>query len=290
MDYLENVVKLLEPDVFCPVQDVEWNPQGTEFCLIYGQTPFSIVLCDKNGALIHDFGKARKNTIRYSPSYGRFMALGGFGNLAGELEFVDVASKQTFKATRSECTVECQWAPNGQIFMTSSTHPRMRVDNSISLFRYSGELVAKLDFPELYASKWRPMPARSFPDTPASPRAFELGKSEPEAAKKAYRPPPSIPVTAPPPPPPVVAPMKIPCPDKDWHYKDPQGQVHGPYTRSVMNSWNKAGYFKPELPIRAGLVLPFVPLTDLFPLDIIGPPFEQAMVVPQAWIQFKAAS
>lgn len=269
-----------------PVQDFQWNPQGTEFCLIYGQTPFSIVVFDKNGTKIHDFGKSRKNTIRYSPNYGRFLSLGGFGNLAGEIEFFDSASRKPFKSTRSECTVECQWAPNARLFMTSSTHPRMRVDNCISMFKYTGELVCKLEFPELYSAKWRPFTGQMFPDTPASPRAFDQ-QSEP--VKKAYRPPPSLDTTNVSPPP-AAAPIKIPCPDKDWHYRDPQGQLHGPYTRSVMNSWNKAGYFKPDLPIRAGSVLPFVALTDLFPLEIIGPPFEQAMVVPKAWIEFKSSA
>ena len=297
--YIVNIekaeMKMVSNETASPVHDFQWNPQGIEFCMVYGQTPFSIAVFDKNGVKIHDFGKSRKNTIRYSSVYGRFIALGGFGNLAGELEFFDQSSRRPFRLTRSECTVECEWAPNGRVLMTSSTHPRMRVDNSITFFRYTGEQICKLEFSELYSAKWKPMTSVVFPDTPASPRAFDLGKeTEREPVKKAYRPPPSV-TPSPEPSPPAPSPpppqsIKIPCPDKDWYYRDPQSQVHGPYTRSVMNSWNKAGYFKPELPIRAGLVLPFVPLADMFPTDIIGPPFEQAMVVPKAWIEFKSAA
>lgn len=275
-----------------PAHDAQWNPQGDSFCLISGQTPFAIRMMDKDGNEIHDFGKSKKNTIRFSTVKGRFLALGGFGNLAGELDFLDVASKRTFKSTRAECTVECEWAPNGRVLMTSSTHPRMRVDNNITFFRYTGEKVATLEFPELYSAKWRPMPQANFPDLPASPRAFSLKQSDTETVKKAYRPPGRAnteEIVAPPPPPPPppapVGPIKMPCPEKDWYYRDPKGEVHGPYTKSVMNSWNKAGYFKPTLPIRAGGVLPFVELAALFPEGL--PPFDLSMVVPPAWLSFR---
>ena len=297
-----------------PVQDVQWNPPGDAFCLISGSTPFTIQLLDAEGLLIHDFGKSRKNTVRFSTVKGRFLALGGFGNLAGEMDFYDTPSKRPFKSARSECTVECQWSPNGRVLMTCSTHPRMRVDNSITLFKYTGEKICKLDFTELYSAKWRPMPKADFPDIPASPRAFDLASKEPAVLKKAYKPPSRIgsnpPASedggsssrAPTPPPPVVAPLppppppppkspqrpvKMPCPEKEWYYRDPQNQVHGPYTKSVMNSWNKAGYFKSDLPIRAGLVLPFVELNKLFPTGVVAGPFEQLMVVPQEWLSFK---
>ena len=305
-----------------PVHDVQWSPTGSQFCLISGSTPFAVQLFDADGVCIHDLGKSRKNTVRFSTVKGRFLALGGFGNLAGELEFFDMPSKKSFSSTRSECTVECQWSPNGRVFMTSSTHPRMRVDNSITLFKYTGEKVSRLEFNELYSAKWRPMPKAEVPDTPASPRAFELASKQVEVVKKAYRPPsrtglgdeqpkavttprvteeaPKVVTTTtprdvlppPPPPPPPVSPpkkqaVKMPCPEKEWFYKDPQEVVHGPYTKSVMSSWNKAGYFKEDLPIRAGSVLPFVPLNALFPVETVGGPFEAAMVVPQQWLNFK---
>jgi hypothetical protein len=53
-----------------------------------------------------------------------------------------------------------------------------------------------------------------------------------------------------------------------------------------MSNWFKGGYLKPDLPIRAGSVLPFVPLQDLFPPGI-APAFESTMVVPTPWLKFK---
>jgi len=338
VDLLEKTTKKIEHAP--PVHDFGWVPCGDPghddtdsngFCLISGSTPFAIELFDKSGACVeYDFGKSRKNTIRFS-TLGRFLALGGFGNLAGELDFYHVPTKQVFRSTRAECTVECAWAPSGRVFMTSSTHPRMRVDNNITLFRYSGEKICKLEFAELYSAKWRPMPKEKFDDTPASPRAFTAAKKEPEVVKKAYRPPsglsgggtglttqrtasarppparpdgpspppppppqvaaPSPPPPPPPPPPPhVAAPVKMPCPDKEWYYTDPNGQVHGPYTKAMMSSWNKGGYFKSDLPIRAGVLLPFVPLSSLFPPEVVcdqNGAFDNVMVVPMQWLTFK---
>ena len=290
-----------------PVQDYQWVPsmefQDRGFCLISGQTPFSIQMFDNDGtSVLHDFKKSRKNTIRFSSIGGRFLALGGFGNLAGELDFYDIPSRKIFRSTRAECTVECSWAPNGRVFMTSSTHPRMRVDNHIELFKFNGEKIGRLNFPELYAAKWRPMPNAKFADTPASLKSFVV--NEPEVVKKAYKapsgasrsstpPPPEVQVSpkiqAPPPPPPPAPtgrPVKMPCPEREWFYTDPAGNLQGPFTRQMMLNWFKGGYLKADLPVRAGSVLPFVPLTDLFPLESTQA-FESSMVVPPQWLSFK---
>ena len=82
----------------------------------------------------------------------------------------------------------------------------------------------------------------------------------------------------------------MPCPEKEWYYRDPNGEVHGPYTKTVMANWNRGGYFKADLPIRAGSVLPFVPLTALFPPAVLGPntpAFDSTMIVPLQWLTFK---
>lgn len=277
------------------VQDFQWNPSGNLFCLISGLTPFSAELFDMDGMMVHDFGKSRKNTVKFNPS-GRFLALGGFGNLAGELDFIDVPTKTVFTTTRAECTVECDWAPSGRVFMTSSTHPRMRVDNNITLFKYSGEKLARLEFPELYSAKWRPMPKSSFPDPPASPRAFQAKDTNKaaEPVKKAYRPPTGAAAgsgivsqrqaSPPPPPPPRAPPIKIPCPDKDWYYRDPMGEIHGPYARPTMHTWYKGGYLKPDLPMRIGTDMPFVSLATLFPTNDA---FESTLVLPSEWLNHK---
>ena len=289
-----------------PVHDVQWEPTHfSRFCLISGPTPFHTQIFEDT-VCVYDFEQTctRKNTIRYN-KFGSFLALGGFGNLAGGLDFVNVgAAWKMFQSSKSECTVESDWAPNGRIFSTASTHPRMRVDNCITLFTYFGSQICKLEFPELYAAKWQPN--AKFKNLPPSPRALVTAPVVVE--KKAYRPPSGVQkvvqvdtrVTPQSVPPQVVphvvpqvvsqaphversAPVAMPCPEKDWYYKDPTGETHGPYTKAVMISWNTAGYFRRELPVRAGTVLPFVPLCTLFPIS----PFETAMTIPSEWLNYR---
>ena len=290
-----------------PVHDFQWNPlDGKTFCLISGSTPFRIEFFDTEGTHVKEFVRSRKNTICWSPN-GKFLALGGFGNLAGELDFYDIDSGKLFQSTKAECAVETQWAGN-RVFTTASTHPRMRVDNAVLLFNYFGDRIGKLDFDELYAAKWVLRADCQADNRPASPRAFNVQQVVVEK-KAAYRPPsngvgssgllvrrsesptksipspPSAPPSAPPPPPPSQVITR--CPLDSWFYTDPENNVHGPYTKDVMNSWNKAGYFQPNLPVRTsigGIVLPFVSLNTLF--DNTTGLFDQNMIVPKLWLSY----
>ncbi len=140
-----------------------------------------------------------------------------------------------------------------------------------------------MDFAELYSAKWRPMPKAEFPDIPASPRSFKQSQSGPiDAPKKAaYRPPSGTSRSATPPPPPP--PPRLAVPLNDWFYRDPQGNVHGPYDRSVMESWNSAGYFRADLPIRQGISVTrhFVELNQLFG-DVAGA-FKEGSTINWPW-------
>merc|ERR1719261_1376138 len=122
------------------------------------------------GAKRYAFGKSRRNTIRWG-SFGRFFAIGGFGNLAGDLDFWDKTTQKTICSFRAACTVDCAWGPDGRHFLTCTTAPRMRVDNQISIFKYDGLPLLKLPFDELYAAAWRPAKRGQFSDRPASPGA-----------------------------------------------------------------------------------------------------------------------
>ena len=51
--------------------------------------PAASVLFDKNCKPFFEFGKHHRNKIIWSPM-PRFLALGGFGNLSGEIEIWDV--------------------------------------------------------------------------------------------------------------------------------------------------------------------------------------------------------
>jgi len=45
-----------------------------------------------------------------------------------------------------------------------------------------------------------------------------------------------------------------------WYYKDPTGQVRGPFSQSQMSAWYEHGYFSDDLEIAYGENSMFLPL------------------------------
>lgn len=67
---------------------------------------------------------------------------------------------------------------------------------------------------------------------------------------------------------------KAPCPATGWQYKDPKGNVQGPFTLEQMQKWFSKGAFKGNLPMRCSPDDRFIPLSELFPHPMI--PFHRA--------------
>lgn len=81
------------------------------------------------------------------------------------------------------------WSPDGRFFMTTTTRPRLQVDNGFRIFRYTGEgpiIHEKHDV--LYDVVWRPAPSGTFPARPASPEALEKAKKSTESSSEGSKP------------------------------------------------------------------------------------------------------
>jgi translation initiation factor 2A len=178
------------------VQDLSWNPAKNEFATIVGSFPAKVALYDgKTGKLTSTLGTTKRNTLRWN-SFGRFLAVGGFGTLPGDLDFFDRSCEETVSSLRAALTVNCDWAPDGRQFLTSTVAPRMNEGNQITIFRYTGETLIRIDYaPEkvearhedtgagartktqalLYAASWRP-DKDTYSDTPATPRPAGAAK------------------------------------------------------------------------------------------------------------------
>jgi len=176
------------------MHDVQWNPIQDEFLLLHGSHPCNIGLYGgKKANKTMDFGRGHRNTIKFNP-FGRFVVVGGFGQLAGDVDFWDKPNKEKLATIRIECCVMCEWAPDGRHFLSATTHPRMRVDNKIEMFDYMGNHLGKMPFDELMLATWRPRGRGGFEDRPPSP-GRNAPSSQPGAgaakakAKQAYRPP-----------------------------------------------------------------------------------------------------
>jgi len=193
------------------VQDVAWSPVHNEFLVIVGMMPATTKLYDgKQGKLVKDgtLGTSRRNTIRWCP-FGRFLVVGGFGALPGDLDFYDRPSGETLCSFRANLTVNCCWGPSGRHFLTCTTAPRMNEDNQISVWGYNdGAKILKVDFKPvddptrgaggggmkaadagamLWAASWRPDGKGTYKDRAASPppKGVKRVKALPEDNKKA---------------------------------------------------------------------------------------------------------
>ncbi|CBZ52310.1 conserved hypothetical protein [Neospora caninum Liverpool] len=150
-------------------QDAKWSPTRDEFVLIEGKSPSDIYLLDKQCHVRFSFPPKYRNTITWGP-FGQMVAIGGFGNLAGELSFwyrdSNVRGMSLITEWRAACTVQSVWAPSGDMFLTASTYPRMKVDNVFRVFDYEGEEIASVKFEELYKVSWKPESDLSPPPAP----------------------------------------------------------------------------------------------------------------------------
>ena len=174
-----------------PVHDVGWNPSGKEFVVVHGFTPSKSILYDARTLQPRfDFGSAARNTVRWQPQ-GRFLLLGGFGNMGGEVEFWDRNKlKPTGPVVRAPGTVSCSWSPCGRWALTATLSPRLRVDNGFKIWRYDGVCFQDEALEELLQVEWEPVVPGMYPDRPQSPeedrkRAVE-GNAVARAASAAH--------------------------------------------------------------------------------------------------------
>ena len=137
-----------------PVHDVSWMPNPNKpsaFAVVSGRMPAMTSLHHGTSAeAIFLFGNAHRNTIVWS-DHGRFVTLGGFGNLAGGMDFYDRNKMKPIpqydpntgvdmgsRGNTASCAVGYGWSPNSRFFMVSTTSPRMNVDNGVALYKYNG--------------------------------------------------------------------------------------------------------------------------------------------------------
>ncbi|CAE8598255.1 unnamed protein product, partial [Polarella glacialis] len=221
------------------VQAVAWHPNRDEFVLIQGFQPAAANLWvwDEASKKVSNrtclLEKAHRNTIRFNP-YGSLLMLGGFGNLAGGVDFFGRLEDEYVhvSSATANCTVTAEWAPDGRHFLTAVLAPRMRVDNGVHVWQaLTGIKVAEHDFEELYDTQWRPEPVGGFRDVlpeeiAAATQADVIGAAEFASNKKsAYRPPKARGETAN-----MVAAMmrgEVAAPDDDRRRKPRQQKARG---------------------------------------------------------------
>nr|CAH0104423.1 unnamed protein product [Daphnia galeata] len=175
-----------------PIYSIEWNPNGNEFCVIYGFMPAKATLFDLKCEPKFDFGTGPRNSSFYNP-FGNILLLGGFGNLQGKIEIWDTQSLKLISPMEAPDTTHLQWSPDGQHFMTSTTAPRLRVSNGFKIWHYSGGLLFEHNIQspnELWEATWQPLPNSYLKEFKVSTKkVIGIKSSLPQVSKELYRPP-----------------------------------------------------------------------------------------------------
>lgn len=154
-----------------PIEDVQWSPSSREFVAVQGIQPAQVVLFRaEDCAVKHHFGRQDVNTLRWSP-HGRFVMLGGFGNIPGKMQFWDKnKQKMMGKAVDVNSPTIFEWAPDGRHFITATLNRRMKVDNGVKVFTYYGQQLSHVKFDRLWDCHIRPALPGVYPDRPQSPK------------------------------------------------------------------------------------------------------------------------
>lgn len=175
-----------------PIADAKWEPtKGKHFVVVAGAVPPVASLYDLNATPLFNFGAAHRNTIAWAP-HGRFLALCGFGNMAGDVDFWDTSRKKLLGSTNVPTAVAYGWAPDSRTLMAATLAPRMNVDNAVRCYRYdgSGPVAVKTDRQPLFDCFWVPADPALYSDRGPSPAAKDRAKlSKEEPPPKAYVPP-----------------------------------------------------------------------------------------------------
>ncbi|CAI5443347.1 unnamed protein product [Caenorhabditis angaria] len=125
-----------------PIYSAKWNPNGKEFAVCYGHMPAKVTFYNPKGIPIFECPDGPRNDIFYN----------AFGNIILKKEIIAIEVPNT---------TLFEWAPDGQHFVTCTTAPRLRIDNSYRFWHYTGRMIHEVQYDspkeELWEVRWRPM-------------------------------------------------------------------------------------------------------------------------------------
>ncbi|KAJ3108436.1 hypothetical protein HDU97_001143 [Phlyctochytrium planicorne] len=137
-----------------PIHSVNWSPNSKEFIVVHGAMPSKATLFDHRAQSLFEFPQAPRNFVKYSP-HGRFIVIAGFGNLAGDMDVWDRLNFTKICSVHASNSTTCEWSPDGRYIMTATLYKRLKVDNGVKFWHYSGVLAHKVDVKEMYQVAWR---------------------------------------------------------------------------------------------------------------------------------------
>lgn len=130
--------------------DVKWSSSPATLA----DMPAKTVIFDQRVNVINDFGTHPRNFLAYNPQ-GRLLCIAGFGNLAGQIDIWDRKTLKKVCTFEARNTSHCEWSPDGRYLLCATLSPRLRVDNGLKVFHFSGTLMHVESMEELYQVRCR---------------------------------------------------------------------------------------------------------------------------------------
>uniref|UniRef100_A0A1B0C9L9 Eukaryotic translation initiation factor 2A n=1 Tax=Lutzomyia longipalpis TaxID=7200 RepID=A0A1B0C9L9_LUTLO len=176
-----------------PIHAVAWSPKSTEFIVVYGFMPSKATIFNLKCDATFEFGESPRNCL-YFNDFGNLVLLAGFGNLRGYVECWQLGKDRKCIATmEAPDSTLLEWNPNGEIFVTATTAPRLRQSNGFKVWHYSGALLHETMWPsgqELLEVQWQKFQGGFFKEKPITgEKVMGIQSAQPKASTQAYRPP-----------------------------------------------------------------------------------------------------
>lgn len=115
-----------------PIHSFIWFPAGGKFIVQSGFMPAHTVIYSEDGDPMLQLGVHHRNTLRFSP-LNRFLLVGGFENLKGEIDVWDMIDMKQVGTCVSHHASRVEWAPDGRHFFTAIVEQTLRVSNEVNV-------------------------------------------------------------------------------------------------------------------------------------------------------------
>lgn len=161
VDLIKGAERRIDLDREGPVHDLAWHPRGTEFICVYGFMPSRTALFNRQGDLVYVVESVGpKNGVLYNLD-GSGILFAAVGNLPTNLSIFSRHRMSQTGTMQPPNTTYFSWStgPNsecGQLLLTATLTPRMRVDNGYRLWDWKGGELFRETITELYQIAWRP--------------------------------------------------------------------------------------------------------------------------------------
>ncbi|KAK4874864.1 hypothetical protein RN001_014224 [Aquatica leii] len=144
-----------------PIQAFAWEPVGSKFAIIHGDTPnisvsFYEVRVGQAPLLLKKLEKRACNHLFWSPN-GQFIVLAGLGsNGGGSLEFVDTHDFVIMNTTDHYQASDVEWDPTGRFVVTAVSVWKTKVDTGYYMWSFQGKILKRINLEKFAQLLWRP--------------------------------------------------------------------------------------------------------------------------------------